>query len=110
MYWSGIIIGVVSFLIIGLFHPVVIKCEYYFSWKIWPVFLVGGVIFCLYSLFIPNAILSGSFAVTGFAMLWSIGELKEQAERVRKGWFPANPKRIHKELRPESGEKINEEE
>ncbi|MBQ5683504.1 MAG: DUF4491 family protein, partial [Peptococcaceae bacterium] len=24
---------------------------------------------------------------------WSIGELKEQRERVEKGWFPKNPNR-----------------
>ncbi|MBQ3377752.1 MAG: DUF4491 family protein, partial [Synergistaceae bacterium] len=44
MNWSGIIIGVVSFIIIGAFHPVVIKGEYYFGYKIWPVFLVLGLI------------------------------------------------------------------
>ena len=26
-------------------------------------------------------------------MLWGIKEMKEQQERVRKGWFPRNPKR-----------------
>jgi hypothetical protein len=25
--------------------------------------------------------------------LWSIKELKEQRRRVKKGWFPQNPKR-----------------
>ncbi len=94
MYWSGIIIGVTAFLIIGLFHPIVIKCEYYFTWHIWPVFLVCGLLCCMLSLFISHVVISGAIAVLGFAMLWSIGELKEQAERVRKGWFPENPKRI----------------
>lgn len=93
MYWSGIIIGVIAFLIIGLFHPIVIKCEYYFTWRIWPVFLICGLLSCIFSLFTSQVIVSGSLAVLGFAMLWSIGELKEQAERVRKGWFPNHPKR-----------------
>ena len=93
MNWSGIIIGIIAFLIIGVFHPIVIKCEYYFTWRIWPLFLIGGLLCCISSLFISHVILSGSLAVLGFAMLWSIGELKEQAERVRKGWFPENPKR-----------------
>ncbi|MDE7418663.1 MAG: DUF4491 family protein [Muribaculaceae bacterium] len=31
--------------------------------------------------------------VTAFSCFWSILEVKEQRERVRKGWFPANPKR-----------------
>jgi hypothetical protein len=35
--------------------------------------------------------LSGIVGVFGFACLWSIRELHEQVERVRKGWFPAKP-------------------
>ena len=31
--------------------------------------------------------------MTGCSCLWSIKELFEQRERVRKGWFPENPKR-----------------
>jgi len=92
MNWSGTIIGVLAFLIIGLFHPIVIKCEYYFTWHIWPVFLAGGLMCCIASLFVSGNILSGALAILGVTMLWSIGELKEQAERVKKGWFPANPK------------------
>lgn len=96
MHWSGIVIGAISFLIIGLFHPIVIQCEYHFTWRIWPVFLVGGVLSCIASLFVAHTMVSGGLAVLGFTMLWSIGELKEQAERVRKGWFPANPRHIKK--------------
>lgn len=80
-------------MIIGIFHPVVIKCEYYFTEKVWPVFLAVGLLFCGASLFVKNIIGSAALAVTGFTLLWSIGELKEQTERVKKGWFPANPKR-----------------
>lgn len=94
--WSGVVIGAISFLIIGIFHPIVIKCEYYFTERIWPVFLIGGLIFCILSLFVHQIILSAALAVTGFTMLWSIGELKEQTERVEKGWFPKNPNRINK--------------
>lgn len=93
MVWTGLIIGGISFVIIGVFHPIVIKCEYYFTEKIWPVFLIGGLILCAASLFAQNTILSAALAMLGFTMLWSIKELKEQTERVRKGWFPANPKR-----------------
>ena len=31
MHLTGIIIGVISFLSIGVFHPIVIKAEYHFS-------------------------------------------------------------------------------
>ncbi len=106
MYWSGILIGLLTFLIIGLFHPIVIKCEYYFTWRIWPVFLAGGLLFSAASLLAANTVLSGGLAVLGFTMLWSIHELKEQAERVRRGWFPANPK--HGAVAPDQAGKAGE--
>jgi hypothetical protein len=90
---SGLLIGAVSFLVIGVFHPVVIWCEYFFTDKVWPLFLAGGLILCAASLFVSQRILSAALAVAGFAMLWSIKELKEQTRRVEKGWFPANPGR-----------------
>ena len=35
MNFSGIFLGFVAFLCIGLFHPLVIKGEYYFGTKCW---------------------------------------------------------------------------
>ena len=91
--FTGIIIGLGSFLIIGLLHPVVIKGEYYFGTKIWPLFLLGGIICVVGSILIENLIASTLLGVLGFSLFWSIHELFEQKERVRKGWFPENPKR-----------------
>ncbi len=102
MNWTGVIIGVISFVTIGVFHPIVIKGEYYFSAKIWPIFLIAGIVFCGISVFVENIIGAATLAVVGFSCLWSIGELKEQEERVKKGWFPANPK---KEIKKEHTEK-----
>ncbi|WP_454052752.1 DUF4491 family protein [Clostridium sp. Marseille-Q7071] len=93
MNFQGIIIGIFSFLIIGIFHPIVIKGEYYFSKKIWPMFLLLGIIFIIVSLNIKGQLLSALLGVTGFSCLWSIHELIEQEQRVKKGWFPKNPKR-----------------
>lgn len=93
MDWSGVVIGGISFVIIGIFHPIVIGCEYHFGERVWPAFLIGGLILCAASLFVEQVILSAALAVAGFAMLWSIKELKEQTQRVKKGWFPQNPKR-----------------
>ena len=89
--FTGILIGMIAFLLIGAFHPIVIKCEYYFGQKMWPLFLAGGLISCLCSILVSSAIFSALLAVLGFTMLWSILELKEQAKRVQKGWFPENP-------------------
>ena len=93
MYYEGILISVLTFLIIGLFHPIVIKAEYHFSKKIWPLFAVVGVLFIILSLLTETVLFSTILGVLGASSLWSIKELFEQENRVRKGWFPANPKR-----------------
>jgi len=93
MNFEGIIVGLVSFLIIGLLHPVVIKSEYYIGKKVWPIFLIGGIISIIASLFLDNLTLSILIGILGFSLLWSIHELFEQEQRVKKGWFPYNPKR-----------------
>ena len=54
LYWQGLIIGIFTFLIIGLFHPIVIKCEYYFGTRCWWIFLVIGIGAAAASLFIPH--------------------------------------------------------
>lgn len=91
---EGILCGAATFIIIGVFHPVVIKAEYYFTERCWPVFLLCGLLFLVISLFLTGspAVIAG---VLGFTCLWSIIELKEQTKRVEKGWFPANPDRKH---------------
>lgn len=92
----GLAVGIVSFLTIGLFHPVVIKCEYYFGTRCWWWFLVLGIIMCGLSVAVSDVLLSALFAVIGFSSFWTIKEIFEQRERVRKGWFPANPNRKQK--------------
>ena len=93
MHFIGIIIGVISFLSIGVFHPIVIKAEYYFSKSCWPVFLVAGFVLLGLSVLFENVILSSALAVIGMSSWWSILELFEQEKRVQKGWFPSNPNR-----------------
>ena len=46
MTFGGIILGVSVFLIIGLFHPIVIKAEYCFGKGCWWVFALAGVLSC----------------------------------------------------------------
>ena len=88
MNFTGIIVGLATFLIIGLFHPIVIKAEYYLGTKCWWVFLVAGIVFCIMSIVVENLIASTILGVTAFSSFWSIGELFEQKQRVKKGWFP----------------------
>jgi hypothetical protein len=93
MNFEGLVIGICTFLIIGLFHPIVIKTEYYFGVKVWWVFLLLGLAGVGGSLVVANTLLSTLLGVFAFSSFWSIKELFEQRERVRKGWFPKNPKR-----------------
>lgn len=93
---TGITIGISTFLIIGLFHPVVIKSEYYWGVRCWWLFLVVGVIGMVATLCVDNVIFSSLLGVFSFSCFWSILELFEQEKRVRKGWFPKNPKRKYK--------------
>ena len=92
MYFTGLIIGVATFLIIGLFHPLVIKGEYYFGVRCWWVFALMGVVAVAASLMIEDVLWSTLLAVWGASSFWSIGELFEQKKRVEKGWFPKREK------------------
>lgn len=93
MYFEGIIIALVTFFIIGLFHPIVIKAEYYWGVKSWPLFAIIGVTLLVCSLFVSNTLVAAIVGVFGCSALWSVLELFEQRKRVLKGWFPMNPKR-----------------
>ena len=41
---QGLVIGICTFLIIGMFHPIVVKAEYYWSTRCWWLFLFLGII------------------------------------------------------------------
>lgn len=102
MHFTGIIIAVVTFLIIGLCHPLVIKQEYYTGTKYWWTYLIIGIVCIVLAFIVPNwfeterygIIFSSILGVTGASFLWGIGELFAQKKRVQKGWFPMNPKRV----------------
>lgn len=91
--YYGIIVGFLAFFIIGIFHPIVIKSEYYFGKKCWPVFLIFGFAAIFFSLLIKDTIKSTIIGIIGFTSLWAIHEIYEQEQRVVRGWFPKNPNR-----------------
>lgn len=93
MDFQGVIIGILAFAIIGVFHPIVIKSEYYIGKKVWPAFLLIGLLLIVFSMYIDHITVSAIAGITGFTSLWSIHELFEQEERVKKGWFPKNPQK-----------------
>lgn len=89
---NGIFLGIATFLIIGIFHPIVIKTEYHFGTKVWWIFALVGIISLAASILIKDITLSTLAAVWGASSLWSILELFEQKKRVEKGWFPKKNK------------------
>ena len=90
---TGLVIGISTFLVIGLFHPLVIKAYYYFGTRCWWVFLILGIVGVVLSIMVSEVIWSAILGVFAFSSFWTIKELFEQEERVRKGWFPKNPNR-----------------
>ena len=93
MNYSGLLIAILTFVVIGVFHPIVIKGEYYFGTRCWWVFALAGVAAIIASLLTADPLLSPILGVVGCSCLWSILEIFEQKQRVEKGWFPMNPKR-----------------
>jgi hypothetical protein len=89
----GLVLSACVLALIALFHIIVVKFEYYVGTKFWPVFLATGLVCVILSLLTANDLLSGILGVTGVFLFWSIRELIEQKERVKKGWFPRNPNR-----------------
>ena len=43
MNYEGLLLGVATFVVIGIFHPIVIKTHYYFGTRPWWVFLLLGI-------------------------------------------------------------------
>ncbi|MCM1293460.1 MAG: DUF4491 family protein [Bacteroides sp.] len=100
----GLVIGLCTFLIIGLFHPLVIKCHYYFGTRCWWWFLILGIVGLAASVSVDSVLYSSLLGVFSFSSFWTIGEVFQQHKRVDRGWFPANPK--HKrEISPEQSER-----
>lgn len=90
---EGLLVGAATFLIIGLFHPLVVKGEYYFGTGCRWAFAVMGVAMCGVSLAVESTTWSILAGVVAFSSFWSIKEIGEQRQRVLKGWFPRNPRR-----------------
>lgn len=94
VHWQGLVIGAATFLIIGLFHPLVVKTEYHTGTRLWWLFLTVGIALLVIDvLWVRDTVLNAIIGAFAFSSFWSIGELFQQRERVRKGWFPKNPKR-----------------
>lgn len=91
MNFYGLLVGLATFFIIGLFHPLVIKAEYYLGLRSWWLFALCGLAFGAASLLVESIVVSTLMGVVAFSSFWSILELVHQRRRVEKGWFPQGP-------------------
>ena len=67
LHWEGILIGICTFLIIGLFHPIVVKAEYYWGTRCWWIFLLLGIAGLIGSVLVSSAVDPvGSFLILFF--------------------------------------------
>lgn len=91
---QGLLMGVLTFFLIGLFHPLVIYGEYYWGRRILWAFLTAGLITTAIVLFVSMPLLLNILlGVLACCCFWSIIEVRDQETRVLKGWYPENPKR-----------------
>ena len=89
---KGLLIGLSTFLIIGIFHPLVIKGEYHLGLKSAWLFLILGIICTILSVLVKELISSILLGVVAFSSFWSILEVFHQRKRVERGWFPKKKK------------------
>lgn len=84
----GLAIGLATFLVIGLFHPLVIKGEYYFGVKIWKAFLSLGIACCLLACIIDNIFWSTIMGVLDFPHFGELARCLSNGNELRKDGFP----------------------
>ena len=94
MNFFGILIGIVTFTIIGLGFPLVIRGERNFGYWSWVYMMGIGFLFIIASLFVQSDWGSVIVGVIGATFVWGSTELKEQAVRAELGWFPFNENKI----------------
>lgn len=93
MNYSGLYLGLFMLLSIGFGFFWVIKLEYYWGARLWKAVLGVGLLICLASLFVPSFSASALLGILGGSVVWGATELPAQEQRVRRGAFPANPRR-----------------
>ena len=80
MNFEGLAVGFAAFLLIGAFHPLVVKLELKFGQKPKPVFAIVGIA-CIAASFFVHYLLSIFLGSLGFACLWTVFEIAEQRKR-----------------------------
>ncbi len=97
MNFTGLILGVAMLAAIGFGFLWVVKLEYHIGAQVWPVVLTFGLVLALATLWIKPFWASALVGILAGSIVWGATELPPQEERVRRGLFPANPKRRSKQ-------------
>lgn len=93
MSYDGVVVGVVTLALFSVSRWLCIAGEYYFTRRIWVVFLAIGLLSLWCSLRVTDLLFSSLLSVQGFCFLWGIREVIAQEGRVARGWYPRNPRR-----------------
>jgi hypothetical protein len=96
--FTGLFLGLFMLVAIGLGFVWVIKVEYYLGAGVWKAVLVIGLVVCGVSIFMPTFTGSALLGILGGSIVWGATELPAQEERVRRGLFPANPRKDQSRL------------
>ena len=67
---TGLAIGICTFLIIGMYHPIVIKSEYYWGTKCWWMFLLAGIVGLVGALWVDSLFISALLGVFSFSSFY----------------------------------------
>ena len=82
MQYAGVLVGMYTFIMIGVLHVPVERIERVIDSQVWPWFVVLGILFGLASLMVVDVLSSALLGVSGFLFAWSGPELRKQRERV----------------------------
>lgn len=97
---TGLLLGLFMLFAIGFGFLWVVNLEYYLGAQVWKSVLVAGLLICLASLFLSDFWASALLGIFGGSVVWGATELPDQAERVRRGLFPARRQAARKEGEP----------
>lgn len=91
--YVGLVTAFSTFLGIWFGHVAVRKIESIAPtiWLPMGVFAIAGILSEWISLITSNILLSATFGILGFTLLWDSLEFTRQQNRIRKGHAPANP-------------------
>jgi hypothetical protein len=93
MNFTGLIIGFITLVAIGLGFLWVIKLEYYVGAQVAKAVGALGVLVVAASLFVSGFYPSALLGVIGGTIFWGATELPDQEKRVEAGMFKKNPRK-----------------